>query len=96
MRNPAQRAARNANNTPISSPSFQVNIKFVPGYRRYSDANPEQTASLPGRAGRLDRLGDATFRFANRPDVAHRKDQWRLSHVCRHTPIDGEACSDGI
>jgi hypothetical protein len=34
---------------PISSPGFQVNIKFVPDYRPYSDANPEQTASRPGR-----------------------------------------------
>jgi hypothetical protein len=37
---------------PNIQPGFRVNILFVPGFRPYSDANPEQTASPPGATAR--------------------------------------------
>jgi hypothetical protein len=41
-----RRTARNANNVAISGSRFLVNFLFVPGLRRYSDANPEQITAL--------------------------------------------------
>jgi hypothetical protein len=49
MRDPAQWAARNANNVLVPNPAFRYTFLFVPGFRPYSDANPEQIASPPGR-----------------------------------------------
>jgi hypothetical protein len=56
IRNLAYRITCNAKNVAISDPGFRVNFLFVPGFGRYSDANPEQITIPSAQARHFGRL----------------------------------------
>jgi hypothetical protein len=82
LRAPSE-AARNSNNAAIAGPDFRANFLFVPGFRRYSDANPEQIMDPGDTSGTRDNAGNGLMEKG-------RRRQLRLASI-----VPGEAAVCG-